>query len=349
MADTYDDKEDRSPEEIEREIAQTRAEISHTIDAIANRFSANALVDQAINYVRSGSGAEFGKSLGTAVIKNPLPVALIGLGLAWLAIGGGRMPAYMTRRRVSGPHDESYRGDDQTDEDSTGGGTVARMGDAATQAGSYARSGVQHAADQATRVGRSVSGAASSAGRGIRDTGQRLGEAASGVGHRMGEMASGASERVRQMSEDVRNLAYEWSEGAVGVAESAGEQAIQAATAAQERAMQMRQSANDLLRDQPLVVGALGLAVGAVLGAVMPLTRRENELMGETRDQFLEQAKEQAQHVYAEAKDVVSKATEAATETAKQESERRGLTPDKSGDTARGNTGSQGGTTRSTG
>ena len=327
MADTYDERGGRSPEEIEREIAQTRAEISHTIDAIADRFSANALIDQAINYVQSGSGAEFGRNLGTAIMKNPLPVALIGIGLAWLAFGGGRTPAYMTRREGVSRDEEGSVGEGEAEETSTGGGTMARMGETAAQAGSYARSGARH-----------VSGAASRAGRGIRDTGQHL-----------GEVASSASERVRQMSEDVRNLAYEWSEGAVGVAESASEQATQAATAVQEQAMHMRQSANDLLRDQPLVVGALGLAVGAVLGAVMPLSRRENELMGETRDQFLEQAREQAQHVYAEAKDVVSKAAEAAADTAKQETERRATSSEKSGDTARGTTGSQGGTSRSTG
>jgi len=338
MAETYDERGGRSPEEIEREIAQTRAEIGHTIDAIADRFSANALIDQAINYVQSGSGAEFGRNLGTAIMKNPLPVALIGIGLAWLAFGGGRTPAYMTRRGGASLNEEGSANEGEAEETSTSGGTMARMGETAAQAGSYARSGARHAADQTARAGQYVSGAASRAGRGIRDTGQRLGEA-----------ASSASERVRQMSEDVRNLAYEWSEGAVGVAESASEQTTQAATAIQEQAMHMRQSTNDLLRDQPLVVGALGLAVGAVLGAVMPLSRRENELMGETRDQFLEQAREQAQHVYAEAKDVVSKAAEAAAETAKQETEQRTMSSDKAGDTARGATGSQGGTTRSTG
>jgi hypothetical protein len=43
---------------------------------------------------------------------------------------------------------------------------------------------------------------------------------------------------------------------------------------------------------QPLVLGALGLAVGAAIGASLPATREENRLMGEARDEWLRQAKD---------------------------------------------------------
>jgi hypothetical protein len=39
-----------------------------------------------------------------------------------------------------------------------------------------------------------------------------------------------------------------------------------------------------LANAQPLLFGTLGLAVGAVLGAVLPRTQAEDELMGEARD-----------------------------------------------------------------
>lgn len=90
--------------------------------------------------------------------------------------------------------------------------------------------------------------------------------------------------------------------------------------------MEMRDNANHLLREQPLVVGAIGLAVGAVLGALLPLTRRENELMGETRDQLLEQAKEKGQETLEQATETAKSVAAAAAEAAKSEAEKHSLT-----------------------
>jgi hypothetical protein len=43
--------------------------------------------------------------------------------------------------------------------------------------------------------------------------------------------------------------------------------------------------------EQPLVVGAIGLAVGAALGAALPKTETEDEWLGDTRDQLKERAR----------------------------------------------------------
>jgi hypothetical protein len=47
-----------------------------------------------------------------------------------------------------------------------------------------------------------------------------------------------------------------------------------------------------MVREQPLALGAIGLAVGALLAAAAPRTRTENELMGEASDRLAERAKE---------------------------------------------------------
>ena len=54
----------------------------------------------------------------------------------------------------------------------------------------------------------------------------------------------------------------------------------------------MTQRYDHLKETNPLVLGAGAMAAGIFLGLMLPATRREDELMGETRDSLLEQAGE---------------------------------------------------------
>lgn len=332
MADTDLGKEGRTPEEIERELEQTRSEISRTIEAIQYKITPGQLANDAYGYLRDNSG-DFAKNLGTAAKNNPVPVALIGLGLAWLMMGGGT-PAYLQGSRTranSAPGSESG---------TSFGGVVGAAGSYARSAGGYARnagSSAGHALSSAghaiSSAGQAISDAVSRAGSSLLGLGHRTGEAVSGLGHSVGSSASGASERVRRMSEDVRNLASEWSGEAGDLAESARDQIYRASEVVQEQAMQMRDNTSQMLRDQPLVAGALGIAIGAVIGALLPLSRRENELMGETRDQLLDQAMEYGQQTYEQATEAAKNVANAAAEAAKSEAEKQGLTGSGQSDT----------------
>jgi hypothetical protein len=74
------------------------------------------------------------------------------------------------------------------------------------------------------------------------------------------------------------------------------------------------------LRDeQPLILGVLGLALGAALGAGLPATRREDELMGDMRDETLHRAREAGKEQLEKAQHVAIAASEAAQEQANQE------------------------------
>jgi hypothetical protein len=53
-----------------------------------------------------------------------------------------------------------------------------------------------------------------------------------------------------------------------------------------------RESFSHMLHDQPLMLGALGVALGAAIAAALPPTRREDELFGAARDKTLERAKQ---------------------------------------------------------
>ncbi|MEJ0067994.1 MAG: DUF3618 domain-containing protein [Pseudomonadota bacterium] len=51
-----------------------------------------------------------------------------------------------------------------------------------------------------------------------------------------------------------------------------------------------QQRAGALAHDNPVIIGALGLAVGAVLGTMLPMTRRESALLGDIQAQVVSQA-----------------------------------------------------------
>ena len=80
-----------------------------------------------------------------------------------------------------------------------------------------------------------------------------------------------------------------------------------------------RSSYDTMVREQPLALGAIGLAIGACLAAVAPRTRQEDELMGEASDRLAEQAKEVGKEQLGKAQQMATKAKEAAVGEARRE------------------------------
>lgn len=80
----------------------------------------------------------------------------------------------------------------------------------------------------------------------------------------------------------------------------------------------------DLFEEQPLLLGAIGLAIGAGIAASLPSTSVEADLFGETSDEFKAQARGLVDH----ASERVTAATRDAVTAAAEEARRQGLTPD---------------------
>lgn len=72
-------------------------------------------------------------------------------------------------------------------------------------------------------------------------------------------------------------------------------QARKAALEAQEKveaqARRTAQKSQSFMHDQPIAVGAVALGLGALIGALLPSTRREDDLLGEQRDAVMAAAK----------------------------------------------------------
>lgn len=78
----------RSLDEIRDDLERHRAEMEQTLHAIESKLRPGELFDEAFHYLRRGPG-EYFTNLGDTVKHNPVPAALVGIGLGWLAMSGG--------------------------------------------------------------------------------------------------------------------------------------------------------------------------------------------------------------------------------------------------------------------
>lgn len=79
---------------------------------------------------------------------------------------------------------------------------------------------------------------------------------------------------------------------------------VHGATAnAKASAQNARDSLVQFYRDQPLLAGSLGIAIGAALGALVPPTEIEDDMLGEARDRSVDTVKSEAAGKYGEVRE----------------------------------------------
>jgi hypothetical protein len=76
-------------EQLERDSEAARRRLAEDLDELRERITPGQLVDQLVDYVQEGSGGTFFRNLKRQTLGNPLPVTLIGAGLAWLMLARG--------------------------------------------------------------------------------------------------------------------------------------------------------------------------------------------------------------------------------------------------------------------
>ena len=165
------DDSDARTQEIREEIAQTRIEMSETIEAIQERLTPANLVAQASETVRNATTEKVRQMADTAgyaadqmmdtsvartIRSNPIPAAMIGIGAAWL-IMRSRSNSRSASRRGYG----RYRGT----RNAYAGGT-ASGGDPYNTSGDYNTSGAYATGTRDWRVGATSAGAVGTAGYG---------------------------------------------------------------------------------------------------------------------------------------------------------------------------------------
>jgi ElaB/YqjD/DUF883 family membrane-anchored ribosome-binding protein len=301
MAD-YDNnrhpEDNRRPEEIENDLNRTRAEMSSTIDAIQSKLTPGQMMDQAFAYARTSVPADFGANLGNTIRDNPVPMALIGVGIAWL-MASGRHSDGRARLRRQMYNSRELSGRNSIDEYGDPYGTL--------------HSSDTHAGDSEGKMHRAAS-AMSEKGRDLKDraseTGRSVMDKASELGHRISDSASSMTDRARNMTHEARDR----MQGSTG---SARARAGELSQRSQDQYYRAKDSFSQMLEEQPLMLGVLGVAVGTLLGAALPSTRREDQMMGRTRDDLLEKAKETASQQAERVKESAKHVGQAAKDEAK--------------------------------
>ena len=123
---------------------------------------------------------------------------------------------------------------------------------------------------------------------------ERISDYAQDIWHQTVDAVRGGYRSAHRSATEMRNSLFEGTErmdvaGRERVA-TARARAYQAQLRGRNYARQGQQRANDFFHEQPLVAGALAMALGAVVGGLLPRTRREDEAFGAYRDQLFEDA-----------------------------------------------------------
>jgi hypothetical protein len=81
---------DKSAAELERDADIARARVADTADSIRSKMTPSQLIDEFTGMFAGGEGSAMITNFKAQVRDNPLPLTLVGAGLAWLMLGKGR-------------------------------------------------------------------------------------------------------------------------------------------------------------------------------------------------------------------------------------------------------------------
>ncbi len=284
---------------IEADVQQSRHRLNDTLTELSSKLSPGQMLDEGLGLLRGQAGLFAGK-LGRQVRDNPLPTALVAAGIVWLVMNSRKSDTSEDRAEAAF-HQRRYRTleearwatprmPNESDE-----AYEERLHQAAAQAldlkpmsGEEQHAfkdrvkrtieGIQYAATKAgSRIGRTLGGSGRRVGGVVTGAGKRIGGVAAGTGRRLGGLASTTGSRIGHLASDTRHLAEE--------------QAQRLGHAASEA----RHNAERFYDQSPLAVGAIALAVGALIGGAAPLSQPERRALRGVADTAVRRGAELAE------------------------------------------------------
>lgn len=187
---------EKSAAELERDADIARARVADTADSIRSKMTPGQLIDE-FTGMFSGEGSAMLSNLKTQVRDNPLPLTLVGAGLAWLMLGKGTSVdssapgAYSTGREPDGSRNVS-------DERSLGEGWPDSSGDDYGAEGESSGGG-----SMLSEAAGSVASMAGGATEAVADVASGAKERLRSTAGQVGSAATDMTGRVRQSAQDL--------------------------------------------------------------------------------------------------------------------------------------------------
>jgi uncharacterized protein DUF3618 len=292
-------KEDtRSSSEIKSDIRRTRDRLDDTLENLNERLSPRALINDVLSWFESrgvhqtGSGSVDSFNRGyrnivRQVKENPVPALLIGAGIAWLIL-----------------HPE--KGDGSDFEDQTSEADDMSVPGSPQPAPS---SSVSNEPSEKSGIGSTLK--------------EKVGQAQ--------EVFSGTTEAVTEKVSDIGSSLQVKARSARNAVTEGVQRGGRAGSDATQHLQKGYAYAGDrfqeAVEEYPLAVAGGFLGVGLLAGLLLPRTPQEDELVGQTSDRLIEQAKEAGKETLEKAKTVAQRITKVTME----EAERQGITPESAG------------------
>ncbi|WP_407168696.1 DUF3618 domain-containing protein [Bradyrhizobium sp. ORS 111] len=301
-------------EQLERETEQTRSQIAGTLDELEARITPGHVVEQLADRLSDGAAAAFARNLKDQTLANPLALALVGAGLAWLMLsprgtsgGSGFASGHSASDGASTPRSAAGAAGEAASAKS------AEWTEKASRLRKDARESLGSITEQAKRTAADMTGDVRETAGTLADSTQvAMADTTDSVRRRAGSIAGSTRQAANQTADALRGTADVMSDSIHRTAS-----AVSVSTkAAGQRTLQSASVFLDFCREQPMVLAGLGLAAGALMGALLPVSETEGRLMGEASDDAKERAKEFGAEQFEAAKKVGERAFDAAKEEA---------------------------------
>ena len=301
---------------IEHDLERTRSRMDDRLNELQERLSPGKVLDDLMGYFRGSEGGDFARNLMDSVRSNPMPAALTGIGLAWLmasnpqklrGTAGGDTAMPVTRA-----------GGDKVQIFVTPGGPVWTSHDSLdrhiqdVERAVVRRDGETEAAYRG-RIAE-ARGTALGVARQAQDTHESFAK-------RVQDALTAARQSVTQGAHDLRDRASDATHQLGGAAQIAGSQLAHGGQTAQR----MGSTLLSTITDSPVLLGAVSLAVGALLGALVPQSDQEEAALGGLAAQARGAARDLAQDVV----DRGGQVAQQALDTGQDSAHAHGLTRDK--------------------
>ncbi|WP_353643711.1 hypothetical protein [Mesorhizobium sp. WSM2239] len=194
---------DKSAAELEREAEAARARVANTAETLRSKMTPGQMIDEITGMFAGGDGSAALNNLKAQVRDNPLPLTLVGAGLAWLMFGQGAsssrhaearygMGEYGAREGWNGDYPSSDADLGDYSSAGRGGGSIA------DKAAGAASSAMEMASEAAGSVGQTLAGAGESiagSARGVAGGARSFADRSRGMGAQARHAAEDMFER----------------------------------------------------------------------------------------------------------------------------------------------------------